>query len=100
MIDTNLLDQAKAAVTVAAEAIEPGIATAKAFGTADRDQQLVWRQAILDPPDHQAKPPTPPRNWRNDAQHDGHGERGGRTGTNQCGSLRVRGVPLAIIQTT
>ena len=43
MIDTNLLDQARAAVTVAAEVIETGIATANAPGTADRDQQLVWR---------------------------------------------------------
>ena len=41
MIDTDLLSQARAAVQVAQGAIQTGIATAKASGTADQDQQLV-----------------------------------------------------------
>ena len=45
IIDTELLVQARAAVEVAQGVIETGIATAKASGTADQDQLLVYSLA-------------------------------------------------------
>jgi len=45
IVDAQLLDQARAAVADAAAVIEAGITTAKASGTADQDQQLVYSLA-------------------------------------------------------
>ena len=45
IIDTELLVQARTAVEVAQGVIETGIATAKASGTADQDQLLVYSLA-------------------------------------------------------
>jgi len=43
--DSELLNQAREAVTVAQQVIATGIATAKASGTSDQDQQLVYSLA-------------------------------------------------------
>ena len=45
MIDSDLLMQAQAAVATAQQVIATGIATAKASGTAEHDQQLVYSLA-------------------------------------------------------